>query len=249
MRFAAAVRRGLSGVTVGVGLCLSFTVPVGAVTQVSALVCGSDGHASLVLSQPKSDSIVADAHLTLSGTTLQASQVSTTLDGTYDQTVALAAGQPSFSLTMVLDPGTHTITVTAVDMCGQHNATSQLVVTYQPTAQETGAQPTATVGGVTIEPQGTTTPVVQPSAPLSFLEQAFAAIGANLDIGQTVTSTPLQQAARISFVTVGLVFAVFGTAVPLLGPMQLLIGSSKFAIAGSVPRIIGIIFILVGLLV
>ena len=249
MRFAAAVRRGLSGVTVGVGLCLSFTAPVGAVTQVSALVCGSDGHASLVLSQPKSDSIVADAHLTLSGTTLQASQVSTTLDGTYDQTVALAAGQPSFSLTMVLDPGTHTITVTAVDMCGQHNATSQLVVTYQPAAQETGAQPTATVGGVTIEPQGTTTPVVQPSAPLSFLEQAFAAIGANLDIGQTVTSTPLQQAARISFVTVGLVFAVFGTAVPLLGPMQLLIGSSKFAIAGSVPRIIGIIFILIGLLV
>ena len=249
MRFAAAVRHGLRSLVIGGGLCLSLSVPVGAVTRVSALVCGSDSQAGLVLAQPKSDSVVADSRLTLSGTTRQASQVDTTLDGAYDQTVAVAAGQSAFSLTMTLTPGTHTITVIALDVCAQHNATSQLVVTYQPAAQETGAQPTATVGGVTIEPQGAASPVTPPSAPVSFLGQTVAMIGANLDIGQTVTSTPLQQVVRIGLVTVGLVFAVFGATIPLLGSMQLLIDSTKYSIAASVPRMIGIIFLLTGLLV
>jgi hypothetical protein len=232
---------------------LYLVVPVSAATQVSALVCGSDSHASLVLSQPKSDSVVADAHLTLNGTTLQASQVSTTLDGAYDQTVAVATGQSSFSLTMTLDPGTHTIAVTALDMCAQHNATSQLVITYQPAAPNMSAtsQPASTVaaGGVTIEPQGTSSQVLAQSPPPSGVVQVFTAIGASLDIGHTTTGTPLQQAGRIVLVSAGLVLTVFGATMPFFGQIQLLVGGKQLAIAGPVPRIVGVIFIIVGLLV
>lgn len=253
MRFAAAVRHGLVGILIGGGLCLGLAAPVGAITQVSALVCGSDSHASLVMAQPKSDSVVSSPTVTVSGSVTQTSQINTTLDGAYDQTVALAAGQSTFSLTMTLGPGTHTIAVTALDMCAQHNATTQLVVTYQPATQDASAIPqssaTVAAGGVTVEPQGTTNPLVAQSPPPSQIGEVFAAIGGSLDIGQTTTGTPLQQGARIALVSAGLALAVFGVTVPFLGQIQLLVGGKQLAVAGPVPRIIGIIFIVVGLLV
>lgn len=253
MRFAVAASRLATTVTLGVVMTLGVAVPVGATTQIGALVCGADSHASLMVTAPPSDSVVAQPVVTLQGTAMQASEVSTTIDGAYDQTVALATGQENFSLTITLGEGTHTIQVTAPDVCGKQDAQVQLVLTYQPAVSSMGQQvSTEPSGGVVVGPQADVSSSMPTAggtpSPWSTITAPLQAAANALDLGTSRNATPLQQASRVILVSTGLAIVVFGAATPWIGSAQLVFAGSKLSLAGVVPRMIGLILLALGLL-
>jgi hypothetical protein len=68
-------------------------------------------------------------------TVTHASQVEITLNGQYVTTLAIGANQTSLQTDLTLEQGTHTIAMTALDICNTKNATDTVVITYQPEVQ------------------------------------------------------------------------------------------------------------------
>jgi hypothetical protein len=102
-------------------------------TEVGVKVCGTTvDSASINITEPFNDSVVNQSALGIRATTSRTSQVVVTVDGAYNSTVALASNQTELSTNVVLPVGTHTITLTASEICGGNDATDEIVVTYQP---------------------------------------------------------------------------------------------------------------------
>lgn len=101
--------------------------------QIGAVVCGvgSPG-ASISITQPTDDSVVNQAVTTFRGTVNNTSQVVVEIDGNYVSTVAIGSNQTDFASDISLSEGTHTIVMTAGDICGVHDASDSIVITYQP---------------------------------------------------------------------------------------------------------------------
>lgn len=144
----------------GCGISRSVFADDGSV--IGATVCTSAS--TITLTAPVSDSVVTDASVSIAGTVTQASQIEIQIDGTFDSILPLTIGQTSFSGTVQLTKGTHTITATAVSICPGASGSAAVVVTYEPAVEtpSTGGQ-TGTntegdksVGGVTINSEGST---------------------------------------------------------------------------------------------
>lgn len=118
-------------------------------TNLTVSICGSSAGSGLTITTPVSDSVVNQATITLSGTVLNATQIEVRVDGQYSSTIPLNASDVSYTMQLTLTVGTHTILLTANDVCGISNASSQTVVTYQPGATQTtgSATPTNSGGG------------------------------------------------------------------------------------------------------
>jgi hypothetical protein len=115
-------------------------------TTVTTQVCNSSygSTAQIGITSPVNDSIVNQNSVTLSGSLRDVTQIEVTIDGNYDQTVAIGSGQTSYSTTVNLAAGTHTIEVSGNDMCNISDPTESVVVTYEVTAQPTTGNETPT---------------------------------------------------------------------------------------------------------
>lgn len=212
------------------------TTAVGAESTVQAIVCHDP--ATLSITQPASDTVVVDPTTTLSGDVSQATQIEVAVDGQFNGVIPLDAAAVTFSAPLQLAPGTHTISLTAVDACQIGNATDTIVITYQPvivagTPQSVGSEtPTSlpSASGVVIG-DGAAVGQVTTDAP-TVVERLLAPmvnLGRNLDIippNATKASTSLTPPLlRIILLIVGFgiimlsarLAALFGGATSLLG--------------------------------
>ena len=115
---------------------------------IGATICANSS--TIVLIQPVSDSVVTSPSVTLQGTVQQASQIEIRVDGVFDSTIPISVGQTAFSGTVALAQGTHTISLTAVNLCSGTNIDTSVVVTYAPASQapSNGLEVPTDAGGV-----------------------------------------------------------------------------------------------------
>lgn len=148
-RFVNALGAGVSSMLLG----LLMTGQVAALTNGAGSVIGATicvNSSAIVLIQPVSDSVVSTSTVTLQGTVQQASQIEVRVDGTFDSTIPISVGQTAFSGSVALSQGTHTISLTAVNLCSGINAETSVIVTYSPLPQapSSGSEVPTDAGGV-----------------------------------------------------------------------------------------------------
>lgn len=148
-RFVNALAAGVYSIILGLlmaGQVAAYTNGAGSV--IGATICANSS--TIVLMQPVSDSIVTSPSVTLQGTVQQASQIEIRVDGVFDSTLPISIGQTAFSGTVALAQGTHTISLTAVNMCSGTNVATSAVVTYAPASQvpSNGSEVSTDAGGV-----------------------------------------------------------------------------------------------------
>jgi len=124
--FGRSVFTGLAGIL----LSAAFALPVYAVdNQIGAVVCGAGSPgASIDITQPTDDSVVNQAVTTFRGTLNNTSQIVVEIDGDYVSTVAIGSNQTDFATDISLSEGTHTIVMTANDICGVQDASDSVVI-------------------------------------------------------------------------------------------------------------------------
>jgi hypothetical protein len=114
-------------------------------TEVGVSVCGQNSlGASITITQPNDDSIVNQSVTTFRGTINNTSQIIITVDGAYVSTLAIGSNQTEFATDISLDEGTHTILMTANDICGTQDASDTIVITYQQTVEPSNGGTTPT---------------------------------------------------------------------------------------------------------
>lgn len=129
-------------------LCaLAGPVTAQAGSMVGATVCTNTS--TITLDTPASDSVVTVPTVPISGSVTQASQVEIRVDNAFDSAIQLNMGQTTYSGSVQLSPGTHTIEVTAINICAGSNGTASSVVTFEvpPQTPSTGGSTPTNVGG------------------------------------------------------------------------------------------------------
>ena len=130
------------------------THAVSAESNLAAIICDPNQSAVLTVVHPQSDSVVNTSQIELSGTVAQASQLELYVDDAFSGVEPLSYNDTTFSTTVSIALGTHTIKVVAVDVCQVGNATDSVVVTYEnATSASTGSQVSTDVGGRTVSGQ------------------------------------------------------------------------------------------------
>jgi hypothetical protein len=130
------------------------TSAVGAESNLAAIICDPSQSAALTVERPQSDSVVNNSQIELSGTVAQASQLEIYVDDAYSGVEPLSYNDTTYSTTVSIALGTHTIKVVAVDVCQVGNATASVIVTYQnATPASTGNQVPTNVDGTTVAGQ------------------------------------------------------------------------------------------------
>ncbi len=235
---------------------------------INAMLCEPGSQVSLA--NPPSDSVVATGAVSLSGTVKQASQIEVKIDDMFDSVIAVAVGQETFEGVIQLSAGTHTITLTAIDMCGGVNATASSVVTYTPppSVPSAGADAETDVNKDTSKPGSGATitspgdrsadpdPVTAPFLPqvlLDPLNAIFRWLNLSTGDGQELQSSRMSL-LRAATLTVGVYMTAFGAAAGVVRSAvnwQLLKRVKKRQRAGYVRqsyRVIGILLIILTLL-
>ena len=225
------------GFTVGLGTTSSYAQSQQNGTQVNVTICTDSS--SIQLTSPVSDSVVTQPVVPLTGTVQQASQIEVTVDGQFDGTIQLATGQTQFTGQVELSVGTHTIGLTAVNICSGTNMSTSAVITYDaPLATpSTGENTNTVVEGGTVLPSGAaiqTQPADTPTGGLSVVPDAVDHIlkWLNIDTGSTgdapasTTSTtqPLQKMtlSKAAVLGVGTALVAFGAPAALFGSIATL---------------------------
>lgn len=264
MRFVVAIRNRTPRLLLSI---LSLFVPVFGIvygaphasaqgTEVGAVVCGPAS--TVTLTSPTSDSVVTDAAIPIEGTVSQASQLEVRIDGAFDSVVPLSMGQTTFAASVQVAAGTHTIAVTALNVCAGPNGTASAVITYTPKPQtpSTGTGTPTTIEGVmqpgedyNYEPVGGLTPLEQLLQPV----EGFAA-WLNIDTGSQTDRVGSLSVGRALTITVGMYLLVLGLAPPVLmwastlpviaQALPALPAAGRIRLLGRVGRVIGLLLIL-----
>jgi|GEM_PF-4657154 len=223
-------------------LAMSGAVQAHAQSVVGATICTEAS--SVTLDAPVSDSVVTAPTVPLQGTVSQASQIEVRIDGSFDSSIPLNIGQMSYNGSVQLTPGTHTIEVSAVNICPGPNDTASAVVTYsQPPQQSSqGSQTQTVVGngqGATVN-TATSSPLPQPGQP-SWVSHTLNTVGQpleatarwlNIDLGageQGQVAGGMPVGRTIGF-TLGVVLVVSN-----LIPAALYTVATLPAVSGAVP--------------
>ena len=120
-------------------------------TQINANICGGINQGSTIsITNPASDSTIDSPTLVIEGTVASASQIVSTVNGQYSQTLALSSNQSTFELTETLSPGTATIELVAYDVCSVQNDSDSIVVTYSPNTDPGDGGDTPTHGDTSV---------------------------------------------------------------------------------------------------
>ena len=98
-------------------------------TTIDAILCTPAS--TIAITSPASDSIVTNPSVPLEGTVTQSNQIEVYIDAVFDHIIPTTPGQTSFSDSVQLTEGTHTVKVVAINACAGANGESQAVVTYQ----------------------------------------------------------------------------------------------------------------------
>lgn len=98
-------------------------------TTIDAILCNPAS--TIAITAPVSDSIVTNPSVPLEGTVTQSNQIEVYIDTVFDHIIPTTPGQTSFSDSVQLTEGTHTVKVVAINACTGANGESQAVVTYQ----------------------------------------------------------------------------------------------------------------------
>ncbi len=227
MQYSAAVAKTIRVFGPIILLLIWATMPFSSLraadTEVIVNVCGgSVTGSSITINSPQNDSVVSSQQVVVSGNVSNATQIEITIDGNYDSTLPLDPQANTYETTVNLSPGTHTIELVANDVCGQLNDSASVVVTYEPTIQPGTGAPGATIispgnGGVSVG----SGPAFSSNGDNSFLSNVPIVsdiVAAGADIARALDfdtsgqrGGPLEALLRISFVTVGLLLAVFGS--------------------------------------
>lgn len=102
-------------------------------TKINATICsGNSSNASLSITSPASDSVVSTTPTDIAGTIGDITQIDITVDGQYNSTIPISAGQTTFLASLQLAEGTHTIHFVGNDVCQFQDPTATLVLTYHP---------------------------------------------------------------------------------------------------------------------
>jgi hypothetical protein len=139
----------LAGLFVGLGVLLPSHY-VAAQSNVQVVICRDTQPAALSVASPKSDSVVSAPTLVVSGAVSQSHQLEVYVDGAFNSIESLPPDASTYTTSIQLSPGTHTLKLIAVDACQVGNAVAELIVTYQPvSAPSTGNQVPTVVQGMT----------------------------------------------------------------------------------------------------
>jgi hypothetical protein len=130
----------------GILISCAIAWPAAAVdSEVGAIVCGTGSPgAAIDITQPNDDSVVDQAITTFRGSINNTSQIIVEIDGDYVSTVAIGSNQSVFDTDISLSEGTHTIKMTANDICGTMDASDSVVITYQPDTNPSNGETTPT---------------------------------------------------------------------------------------------------------
>lgn len=109
------------------GIGLFCAASARAETNINAIVCGPEVQPSITLTAPDPSISVTTPSVTIAGTIAQTNQVVIYVDGTYNQTLAVAVGQADFSAEVSISNGTHQLQAEAVN--GSCSVKQAVVVT------------------------------------------------------------------------------------------------------------------------
>jgi hypothetical protein len=101
-------------------------------SHIEVMVCPRGSQSGLHIQAPVSDSLVATPTIQVKGSVQSISQIDFYVDDVYNNSVGIGLGEASFASDVSLNPGTHTIKLSAIDSCEQETHTDSIVVTYQP---------------------------------------------------------------------------------------------------------------------
>ncbi len=194
----------LSGLIIGGG-----GNTAGAVGNVQATICGSDARAELTVAAPTGDSIVTTPSVTLRGAVAHATAIEIKIDDAYDSTLPLENASTHYTTTIMLQPGTHTISLQANDVCLVRNAVTSVVVTYHPAVHPSPGEATGTTaGGVVIGMGGGTIPARLVATSINPLN----VIGRALDLDTVAQDGVAKTVTRLGLMMSGVVIATVGAS-------------------------------------
>jgi hypothetical protein len=131
---------GLISMTTGVSV-----LAVSGDTEIGVSLCGSSVPAAqLTVTEPASDSVVPNAVTSFRGTVANTTQVEIMIDGQFNNSVSIGANETTFQADVTLAQGTHTVTVTAIAICGGQNASQDIILTHQPAVEPSSGVTTPT---------------------------------------------------------------------------------------------------------
>jgi len=137
---------------IGLLVGLTLLIPArdaAAQSNVQVVICHGTQPATLSIVRPKSDSVVSEPELVVSGTVSQSNQLEIYIDGAFNSVESLPAETSTYTTSAQLSAGTHTIKLVAVDACQVENASLELVITYQPiSTPSSGSQVPTNVQGL-----------------------------------------------------------------------------------------------------
>lgn len=120
---------------VGFGCVPIYALTDDGATTIDAILCNPSS--TITITSPVSDSMVANPNISLEGAVSQSNQIEVYVDNAFDHTIPTTPGQTSYSGSVQLTEGTHTIKVVAINACTTGgDGEAQAVVTYRqpPTA-------------------------------------------------------------------------------------------------------------------
>lgn len=208
----------LSGALLMSGLAVLGLAPLASAQDIHAVVCRAP--ASVTIDRPANDSVLTSGQVELSGAVRQANQLEVYVDGTLDSIVPVGLTDTSYTSSVQLQEGTHSLKVVAIDTCQLGNGEASAVVTYQPAVvtASAGANVPTTVGdtsGVQIGAPVEETPVHQSILP-PIISQSLERISGALDFESPVSAAgqqQLPQVARFGLLTAGALVVIFSQAV------------------------------------
>ena len=246
-------------------LMLSLAGVAHAQTNVYATICVPAS--SVTINQPVNDSTVTSNPVTIEGSVNQANQIEIYIDDEFDSILPLTTGQQTYSGTLQLPTGTHTVRVEAINSCDGTNGEATSVVTFtappsQPSTGETtptGVNPdqnaTITIGtpvpGATIEQTVSSRTILGLPPFLSRpLEQLFSWL--NINLVDATDSTQTLSFARAAIILASMYLLIIGlplAAVSAIAMLPVIISATSRAPVARRRRIVGIGIRVVGFVV
>ncbi|MGB2787593.1 MAG: hypothetical protein WBB94_04405 [Candidatus Saccharimonadaceae bacterium] len=123
----------VTAVAVGIGLLVNIPRTVSANTDIYTFVCNEamTSGSTVNITNPQSDRTVTNSNVTISGTVNVTSSIEVYIDDVYNSTVPIGLAQETFSTTVSLNVGTHTIKLYANPTCGSEVGTDEIVLTMR----------------------------------------------------------------------------------------------------------------------
>ncbi len=213
-------------------------------SNLQATICGADAKAQLTITEPTGDSVVPAPSVELRGTVAHATAIEVKIDDAYDSTLPLESTSTQYATRIMLQPGTHTISLQANDVCLVHNAITAVVVTYQPAAQPSaGATAGTTAGGVAIG-IGSAVPAdgagTSPTNPLGSAARA-------LDLDTIAQDGTTKTVARVGLMVSGLATITIGAQI--IGQISPQVGQGRFYHNVRIVRMCGLVPLVLALMV